>query len=643
MMKKILTMICAAAAIIMATGCGRVSDIFGPGETWTVLMYMNGSDLESKFAAGTNNLKEIAKVKTSENVNFIIETGGTSQWHSEELGIDIAADKIQRYVYTDDGFQLLGEKKNANMEKAATLSNFITWGIANYPADKYMLIMWGHGAATNGLLSDENYSASTMSVLTWVKALKEAEVHFDIIMAEASMMANFDTMYRLAPYANYFLGSEEVMPSTGTAYTDWVQYLYKNPRADGKELGAYIVEGMTKKYMDDNDLFNSELLTYSLIDLSKMEDVKNAFDQMFIELGGAFNNRKQFGDIASSLSYSERYCFGDTYYNMVDLLDFARQAKEGGLKSEVCDALEQAVQSAVVCSIHGSAHPDSHGISFYYSMNSSAGALKQYAKIAVSAPYLAYLDALNDQWTASDTVYEKTEPFDSINRNLYSYNYHYEIHTDGSVDLSIDNIYGIARVDYNLMRYDESTGCYVDLGISTAVTDNSNFKKYRAELDGTWPSLYGMPVYMNLTDSTEHLNKYNIPIYCPGMIERIGSENVSIRTFGQSDQYGLYDALGFWDSSYASGNHMNGKTQLDASKAEGLQACLRYHLYDDMLNYYDEMASEEFSFESSIPLTLAPLPEGQYLYSYVITDIFSNHIYTEWIPVSWNGESLIYN
>lgn len=643
MMKKIITLICALSAVFILAGCGRFTDLFGPGETWTVLMYLNGSDLESKFGAATYNLNEISQVKTRENVNFIIETGGTSTWHSDQLGVDIAEDKIQRYVYTDDGFQLLSEKKNANMAKAVTLSNFITWAAANYPADKYMLIMWGHGAATHGLLSDENYSSNTMSLSTWIKALTEAEVHFDLIMAEASMMANLETASRLAPFADYYLASEEVMPSQGTAYQDWVQYLYKNPKADGKELGTYIIEGMQEKYRNDNDLFNQELLTYSLIDLTKINEVKQAFDQMFTEIGGYINDRKKYGDIISAVSYSDQFCFGDAYYSMVDLLDFAYSAKSGGLSAETYTAVEEAVQSAVISSIHGSAHPDSHGLSFYYDGNANANALKQYAKVAVSAPYLAYLDALNDQWTASESIYEKTEPLSPINRNQYSYNYHYEIHSDGSVDLAVDNIYGISRVDYNLMRYDENIGGYEDLGISTAVTDNSNFKKFKANLDGTWPSIYGIPVYMNLTDSTEDLHKYNIPVHCPEMVERIGSADVSIRVFNASDQYGVYNALGFWDSSYASGNHMNGKTQLDASKVEGLHAYLRYHLYDSALNYTEDMLSDEFVFESSIPLTLAPLPEGQYIYSYVITDIFGQHIYTEWIPFSWNGESLIYN
>lgn len=643
MTKKIISLVCAFAAFFMLVGCGRFTDLFGPGETWTVLVYLNGSDLESKFAAATNNMREITNVKSSENVTFIVETGGTSQWHDEDLGIDIAEDKIQRYVYTDDGFQLLSEKKNANMAKAATLSNFITWGTAKYPADKYMLIVWDHGAAMHGLLSDENYNSSTMSLSTWIKALSEAEVHFDIIMAEASMMANLETASRLAPYADYFLASEEVMPSGGSAYQDWVQYLYDNPKADGKELGTYIVEGISEKYRTANDRFNQELLTYSLIDLSKIERVKQAFDTMFTEIGGYLNNRKKFGDISSAVTYTDRYCFGDSYYNMVDLLDFASNAKKGGLSSQTYEELESAIQEAVVSSIHGIAHPNSNGLSFFYDMNASDNTLKQYAKISQSAPYLAYLDALSESWTAPDTVYEKTEQLPELNRSQYSYNYHYEIHTNGSVDLVVDNIYGIARVDYTLMKYDENMGCYIDLGISTNVTDQSNFKKFMANPDGTWPSIYGMPVYMNFSNATQTLNKYNIPIHCPEMIERIGSPDVSIRTFQEVAQHDSYSALGFWDSSYASGNHMNGKTQLDAAGAEGLTAMLRYHLYDEALNYTEDMLSDEFAFESSIPLGNDLLPPGQYIYSYVITDIFSNHVYTQWIPISWDGESLSYN
>ena len=127
-------------------------------DTWTVLFYMCGTDLESDSATepgGSYNLREITKTTPTDNVHFIVETGGCKEWHAKDLGLDISTDKLQRYSYTKEGFELVDEQPGASMGDSKTLSDFISWGKENYPADKYMLVMWDHGSGVHGLLSDE--------------------------------------------------------------------------------------------------------------------------------------------------------------------------------------------------------------------------------------------------------------------------------------------------------------------------------------------------------------------------------------------------------------------------------------------------------------------------------------------------------
>ena len=81
-------------------------------DTWTVLFYMCGTDLESDSATepgGSYNLREITKTTPTDNVHFIVETGGCKEWHAKDLGLDISTDKLQRYSYTKEGFELVDE------------------------------------------------------------------------------------------------------------------------------------------------------------------------------------------------------------------------------------------------------------------------------------------------------------------------------------------------------------------------------------------------------------------------------------------------------------------------------------------------------------------------------------------------------
>nr|MDA3847130.1 zinc ribbon domain-containing protein [Vallitaleaceae bacterium] len=59
--------------------------------SWTILIYMNGSDLESSYynggllGSGTNDLNEMMTGLVSDSVQVVIETGGTLEWVMPEI------------------------------------------------------------------------------------------------------------------------------------------------------------------------------------------------------------------------------------------------------------------------------------------------------------------------------------------------------------------------------------------------------------------------------------------------------------------------------------------------------------------------------------------------------------------------------
>ena len=60
----------------------------GENGTWTIFVYLCGTDLESDGGFATHDLQEMLDASTSSNVRFVIQTGGTALWQNEVVGSD---------------------------------------------------------------------------------------------------------------------------------------------------------------------------------------------------------------------------------------------------------------------------------------------------------------------------------------------------------------------------------------------------------------------------------------------------------------------------------------------------------------------------------------------------------------------------
>ena len=50
-------------------------------DTYTLMIYMCASDLESDGGYATNDISEMLNATVDEKINLIIETGGTKEWN----------------------------------------------------------------------------------------------------------------------------------------------------------------------------------------------------------------------------------------------------------------------------------------------------------------------------------------------------------------------------------------------------------------------------------------------------------------------------------------------------------------------------------------------------------------------------------
>src|SRR4029079_6677509 len=104
----------------------------------------------------------------------------------------------------------------------ASLSQFISWGITNYPADRTALFLWDHGGGWDGFGLDEttrNHITAPALRTAIRQGLSDAQLgRLSLVAFDACLMATFEIAAMLRPYAEYLMASEETIPGHGLDY-----------------------------------------------------------------------------------------------------------------------------------------------------------------------------------------------------------------------------------------------------------------------------------------------------------------------------------------------------------------------------------------------------------------------------------------
>ena len=238
----------------------------------TIMVYMNGSDLESESGEATEDISEMLESGIGQNVNVIIQTMGTKKW--KKYGI--SSDTAQTYKIENGELVLvrdnLGQLDTTSKD---TLSEFIDFCKTNYSADRYVLLFWNHGGGpVYGFGYDEwQPEESSLNIAEMAAALAEnCDIRFDIIGMDCCIMANLETCYALAPYCKYTVLSEDFESGLGWSYSGWMKSFEENPGISAPLLGKNIIDDIIK----DNE--ESTLGDSACIALFNESTASNLFD-----------------------------------------------------------------------------------------------------------------------------------------------------------------------------------------------------------------------------------------------------------------------------------------------------------------------------------------------------------------------------
>jgi len=246
---------------------------------WTIMVFMNGKNSLSEYVI--KDMNEMEKLGPTENINIVTEAGrilykppsnnGGGGYYDDwggpvvphpgwpnpywggmppmmqRAGItkDASTDwtGVRRYAMTKDGDNaalsspMLADLGTVDMGDYKQLVEFGKWAKQNYPAKKYMLIVWNHGDGwKNKALWDQptikgiSYDDETgngISTVNLGKAVREMG-GVDIYASDACLMQMAEVAYELKDAAKITVGSEENEPGDGWAYDYFLARVHSN-------------------------------------------------------------------------------------------------------------------------------------------------------------------------------------------------------------------------------------------------------------------------------------------------------------------------------------------------------------------------------------------------------------------------------
>ncbi len=280
-MRKFLIIFGLMTIVFFITSCSD-SKSGKPKKEWTVLIYMNGD----------NSL--------SDSINPDINQMETSQFDEEKMNIIVQADynnfasDPRPCIYNiknDEDNSTISSPKIKSLSEVdsgdwSVVANFINWGMKEYPAEKYAVILWSHG---NGWMPKNDRFSSFFpdSVTHNHISIVDGDYHnlfnslknkVDVLILDACNMQTIENLSELSSKVDFVVGSEQTIPDTGFPYDDvfrdWSNL--DNPRdfaisASEDYYNSYFPGG-SQNYQGDNFT-----ISISAVDMSKFQEFRSDF------------------------------------------------------------------------------------------------------------------------------------------------------------------------------------------------------------------------------------------------------------------------------------------------------------------------------------------------------------------------------
>ncbi len=348
---------------------------------WTILVYLNGDNNLEQYAIA--DINEMEMVGSTAEVNVVVQVDRIPGFDSSNGDWN---DTRRYYIDKDSNTSVISSTRldtlpelgEQNMGAESTLVNFVEWGITNYPATHYAVVVWNHGDGWYKKLFDSGFddilfkgvSFDSTSINDglgvsngeWKRAISRITEtlgrKIDLVGFDACLMQMWEVMDITDAYADYVVASEDTEGSNGWGYAEFLSALAVKPTMSVDSLGKEIVDAAV-----DGDA----MATQSGVGLARVSGLTSAVNDLACELLKATEDTAIVDSIRLQL-----HVMGHEFYfkSHIDLYEFASlvnsdpslpdslRAAAGGVMA--------AVDSAVIHNRYQPSYSWVRGIAVYY-------------------------------------------------------------------------------------------------------------------------------------------------------------------------------------------------------------------------------------------------------------------------------------
>jgi hypothetical protein len=369
-----------------------------PQKEWTVLVWANGkTDGADRLAPSV--MRELEVAGSDQNMDIVAQLGRkkrvydkvTKDWHGvkryhvqrnpEPLPLQKEIFKWFLPPYTEGiTSPVVKDLGNADMGSSASLSEFLQWGMKEFPAKNYAVIVYGESAGFAGASIDETTGQKT-TYKGMAQAIREAEKasggDVKVVAVDGSFGAGLEAAHELKDVADILVGSQAPV-GLGSLQLDMVM---KDLKFELAEKGSVTPEQLAKWFVFETHANPGPLAalvnpTLSAIDLKKIDAVKQAYTNVAAELAKAIADnpkakdalRQAIGDTQSFIKDKDQS--SGFYGDFRDITHFAKNLQEDVRLGEGVHAAAKALVETSQASIidnarHGAALQNANGLSGY--------------------------------------------------------------------------------------------------------------------------------------------------------------------------------------------------------------------------------------------------------------------------------------
>ncbi|MCX7642798.1 MAG: clostripain-related cysteine peptidase [Armatimonadetes bacterium] len=368
-----------------------------PKKAWTVMVYQAGdNDLEDALI---KDLNEMERVGSGATINIVVQLDRSPRYDTSNDNWTTT----RRYYVTRDPEEsfppdtstrpnhtirsyLIADLGKKNMGDPNVLRDFLIWGIQNFPADRYFVILSDHGAGVRpfrgfsllpfrGMMFTDtlnDYLSEDETKQAFASAVQVLGRPFDIVGLDASEMSEIEIAYQLRNACSYLIASQLSEPNDGYPYDRILWELHKAPSIDTEEFLRRFVQHYIESYRPGQPTNGAgSAVTIAVYNQSVVPAYVQRVDSLAQTL---LRKVSKFGALFLSLR-RQTQTFSETIYR--DLYHYCQLLVRNIDDSEVRQAAQSVMDlhgpgtnKALLYEAHASGYDldvsNAHGISIYF-------------------------------------------------------------------------------------------------------------------------------------------------------------------------------------------------------------------------------------------------------------------------------------